>query len=348
MLIPSGRVMLSANLIADANAHHRIRHRARHGLRGGVASPLQRFAPVDPRRRPRRPRQRPRQQSCHGLCFIPRRSRAFDAAHAPRQRLTQACAPGHPDKSGFRGVEHPASQAGTLDFFLSSTGSPLALSDNSNLPAQWAVDQRRRMAALGNARAREKTRCPRCRADLALSTIPAHHPTDPASIPSESSSGTQKNPLRMMAPSGGQMPPRQPCRRDRDALRLLQARRPVCRVSMSPLSDRAHPPSLGTCLRQAFSVAAATTLVLVAVSGSETRTKQANIQHSTVIGMVQRGVCVSVSPLRATTTPTHPRPFAWSGPCPLRVHAAPPCALRPPLQRRPKARGILPFRPCQE
>ena len=44
-----------------------------------------------------------------------RRSRAFDAAHAPHQRLVQACAPGHPDESGFRGVEHPASQAGKLD-----------------------------------------------------------------------------------------------------------------------------------------------------------------------------------------------------------------------------------------
>ena len=58
----------------------------------------------------------------------PRRSRAFHAAHAPRQRLTQACAPGHPDKSGFHGVEHPASQAGKLDLFLSSTASPQPLS----------------------------------------------------------------------------------------------------------------------------------------------------------------------------------------------------------------------------
>jgi hypothetical protein len=33
---PSGRVMLSATLISDDNAHHQIRHRARHGLRGGV------------------------------------------------------------------------------------------------------------------------------------------------------------------------------------------------------------------------------------------------------------------------------------------------------------------------
>jgi hypothetical protein len=40
--------MLSANVSGDANARHQIRHRARHGLRGGVASPLQRFAPVVP------------------------------------------------------------------------------------------------------------------------------------------------------------------------------------------------------------------------------------------------------------------------------------------------------------
>jgi hypothetical protein len=38
--------------------------------------------------------------------------------------------PGQP-LCGFRGVEHPASQAGTLDFFLSSTGSPQALSSSS-------------------------------------------------------------------------------------------------------------------------------------------------------------------------------------------------------------------------
>jgi hypothetical protein len=97
MLIPSVRVMLSANVSGDAKARHHIRHRARHGLRGGVASPLQHFAPVVPCRRPRRPR----------------RSRASHAAHAPRQRLTQACAPGRPD--GLRGVEHPAEPAGTLD-----------------------------------------------------------------------------------------------------------------------------------------------------------------------------------------------------------------------------------------
>jgi hypothetical protein len=45
---------------------------------------------VVPCRRPRRPRHRPRQQSCHGLCFMPRRSRAFHAAPAPRQALAQA------------------------------------------------------------------------------------------------------------------------------------------------------------------------------------------------------------------------------------------------------------------
>ena len=81
MLIPSGRVMLSANVIGDDNAHHQIRHRARHGLRGGVALPLQRFALVVPCRRPRRPRHRPRQQSCHVLCSIP-------GALAPSMRHT--------------------------------------------------------------------------------------------------------------------------------------------------------------------------------------------------------------------------------------------------------------------
>ena len=51
----------------------------------------------------------PRRTSSARLMQIPMRSRAFHAAHAPRQRLTQACAPGHPDKSGFHGVEHPSS-----------------------------------------------------------------------------------------------------------------------------------------------------------------------------------------------------------------------------------------------
>jgi len=71
MLLPSGRVMLSANAIGDVNAHHRIRHRARHGLRGGVASPLQRFAPVVPRRRPRRPRMSRAGQARHVSCKYP-------------------------------------------------------------------------------------------------------------------------------------------------------------------------------------------------------------------------------------------------------------------------------------
>jgi len=39
---------------------------------------------VVPCRRPRRPRHRPRQQSCHGLCFKPRRSRALVTAHPRR------------------------------------------------------------------------------------------------------------------------------------------------------------------------------------------------------------------------------------------------------------------------
>jgi hypothetical protein len=71
MLLPSGRVMLSANAIGDVNAHHRIRHRARHSLRGGVASPLQRFAPVVPRRRPRRPRMSRAGQARHVSCKYP-------------------------------------------------------------------------------------------------------------------------------------------------------------------------------------------------------------------------------------------------------------------------------------
>jgi len=60
----------------------------------GTAAAEQPRSSPQPRRRPRRPRQRPRQQSCHGLCSIPRRSRAHDGG---------ASAPGQP-RSGFRGV----------------------------------------------------------------------------------------------------------------------------------------------------------------------------------------------------------------------------------------------------
>jgi len=51
---------------------------------------LRRARFVVPCRRPRRPRHRPRQRSCHVLCSMPRRSRAFHAAPAPRQALAQA------------------------------------------------------------------------------------------------------------------------------------------------------------------------------------------------------------------------------------------------------------------
>jgi len=65
-----------------------------------------------PRRRPRRPRHRPRQQSCHVLCSIPRRSRAFHAAPAPPRTSGAGWVPGHPDPaSGFRGVERSSTSS---------------------------------------------------------------------------------------------------------------------------------------------------------------------------------------------------------------------------------------------
>jgi len=120
MLIPSVRVMLSANVTGDAKARHHIRHRARHGLapslrsyggtrRGGVASPLQRFAPVVPCRRPRRPR----------------RSRASHAAPAPRQALAQAGCRVTPMQDRGSVVSRSAR------LLRSSTGSPQALSSSS-------------------------------------------------------------------------------------------------------------------------------------------------------------------------------------------------------------------------
>ena len=105
-------------------------------------SPPQRFAPVVPRVAHGTPMQdrgsaptphaeRREYTACSFIYPCPAPAGPRKTAPAPRQRLTQACAPGHPDKSGFHGVVHPASQAGKLDFFLSSTGSPQALSSSS-------------------------------------------------------------------------------------------------------------------------------------------------------------------------------------------------------------------------
>jgi len=87
----------------------------------------------------------------------PRRSRAFHAAHAPRQRLTQACAPGRPD--GLRGVEHPASQAGKLDSSSSSA--------KSTPPTGGSLESTRK----------KNERCPRYRAPWTHYTRPP--PTGP-------------------------------------------------------------------------------------------------------------------------------------------------------------------------
>jgi hypothetical protein len=86
------------------------------------------------------------------LLLSPVRRCRTHAAHAPHQRLVQACAPGHPDESGFRGVEHPASQAGKLD---SSPSSGKSLCPPS-CPAivRSTTAERRRMAALGKTLAR--------------------------------------------------------------------------------------------------------------------------------------------------------------------------------------------------
>jgi len=93
---------------------------------------LRRARFVVPRRRPRRPRHRPRQRSCHVLCSMPRRSRAFNAAHAPRQRLAQAGA-GSPRQVGV-----PRCRA-SLDFFDALTRSPQPLSAADTIMARRAI-----------------------------------------------------------------------------------------------------------------------------------------------------------------------------------------------------------------
>ena len=121
MLMPSGRVMLSANLIGGDNAHsspNPAQSTPRPPGRCGFATSTLRSCCAPPPS-PAAPTKTTPAKLSWSLLHA-RRSRAFDAAHAPRQRLPQACVPGRPD--GLRGVEHPASQAGKLDFFLSSTG----------------------------------------------------------------------------------------------------------------------------------------------------------------------------------------------------------------------------------
>ena len=137
-----------------------------------------------------------------------------------------------------------------------------------------------------------------------------------------------ENALRIMPPRSGQMPPRKPCRH-------FAAFRP------SPPTTLVNLPSASNHCRYRD------TFRSHGPAGHENRNKKI-LEHRSLFSITQRGVGVSVSALRTTTTPTHPRPFAWSRPCPLRGHDAAPCALRPPLQERPEARVMLPFRRCQE
>ena len=102
MLIPSGRVMLSASVSGNASA---------------LPHPAQ---------------STPRPSGRCGYRHLNASLLLSHAAHAPRQRLTQACVPGRPD--GLRGVEHPAGPAGTLDFFPPST-APHKLFPTATHPA---------------------------------------------------------------------------------------------------------------------------------------------------------------------------------------------------------------------
>jgi len=274
MLIPSGRVMLSANLIGGDNAHHRIRHRARHGLRGGVASPLQRFALVVPRRRPRRPRQRPRQQSCHGLCFMP-------GALAPSMRHTHrvnACrrlvcrvvltasmvssirrrTPGRstssclqqPPTSSFQQqrirASGPAQNRVAFGHITVSAGVHraacfrlrLRLRRDTSLCCSGTGSR----APSSHARKRRENRCP-C---LARTSIPSHAHHPPRKTPAESQvcrPRSSESTLRIPPPRGGQIPPHQPCRPDRDAFGpASRLSCPPCRHVAAFQTKRAHPP----------------------------------------------------------------------------------------------------------
>ena len=113
------------------------------------------------------------------------------------------------------------------------------------------------MAALSGARKRNRNKSS-VRAD-ARTNAEAHPPTVGPRLDSElccllaQSAARKQTPYR--APGCGQIPPRRPCRPDRDALRALQADRPVRRVSMSPLSRPRMPPATPVEAPHAFQAA---------------------------------------------------------------------------------------------
>jgi len=154
------------------------------------------------------------------------RSRAFNAAHAPRQRLPQALCAGssrHLRSSGFHGVEPPFSQDGLLDFFESLTGS---FGSRQNVtPWRDSSDRvtfltRRSLAkTVGHLNAADTggshshARKKRGEANSVFVPLrepvliePTRHPIDPCNISSVSSSGTSENKLQMLPPRGGRMP----------------------------------------------------------------------------------------------------------------------------------------------
>jgi hypothetical protein len=150
-----------------------------------------------PRRRPRRPRQRPRQQSCHGLCFMP-------GALAPLRRRIRA---------GSAATRLPWCRSRCRDRLLSDH-APCRLLPAAKQHAAGGVipglrpgsrscglrpPQRRRMAALCKARAREReavsapSRGPR-------PGTPTRHPVDPGSDPERVVFAHSENALRIMPP----------------------------------------------------------------------------------------------------------------------------------------------------
>ena len=142
----------------------------------------------------------------------PRRSRAFDAAHAPRQRLTQACAPGQPAvaASVVSSIRLRKPGSSTLPVLRphhasSAFGQPSHVGRDGE-----TVPPARGLAALFITRAREEKCGVRAIARTSTRFTPTHHPSDPGRIPSVPSSRDSENTLRIPPPRGGQMPPRQP------------------------------------------------------------------------------------------------------------------------------------------
>ena len=188
-----------------------------------------------PCRRPRRPRHRPRQQSCHGLCFPPRRSRALVAAHPRRvSREAASVVSSKARPAASSDSRSPCSCSSASRSLTSHQAGPSARLEIVWPEATFHAADWRLSGKRAQEKKEERNRCPRQGADFGRhqQRPPATHWTPAACRvcrPRNSESA-----LRMPPPGEAAR-----CRHVSHAARIampsaLQAGRPVCRVRMSP------------------------------------------------------------------------------------------------------------------